>query len=310
MRRLFVALGAILLAAPNLKTSAAQNASAQAPEPSWEVAAGGKMSFDVASVKRDTSGTPFPPNFPVSGDDSYFGNTTLFRSGLPLTADIAFAYKLLPSEEQQLRSQLSKWAQTEIFDIEARAALPSTKDQMRLMMQSLLENRFKLKVHFETKQKPVFALVLVRPGQTGPQLRRYGDDPPCAGTLAGRPKIVAGQLPPLCYALFLVPGTINGVSVFTWGSRNVSMRQIAGDMGAAPNTNLDRPVVDETGLSGNFDFLMTFSAKPPLTADAAPKDSAPTFLEALKDQLGLKLESTTAPVTTLVIDHIEEPTPN
>ncbi|HJT45439.1 MAG TPA: hypothetical protein VJ721_04125, partial [Chthoniobacterales bacterium] len=102
MRRLFVALGAMLLAAPNLKTSAAQNASAQAPEPSWEVAAGGKMSFDVASVKRDTSGTPFPPNFPVSGDDSYFGNTTLFRSALPLTTDIAFAYKLLPSEEQQL----------------------------------------------------------------------------------------------------------------------------------------------------------------------------------------------------------------
>lgn len=298
------------LAVSGSQARPAQDASNQADEPAWQIAAGGKKSFDVASIKRDTSGKPFPPKFPISGDDSYFGNTTLFTSGLPLATDIAFAYKLLPSEGQQLRSQLPKWAQTETFDIEARAAVPSTKDQMRLMMQSLLDERFKLKVHFETKERPVFALILVKTGKTGPQLRRYAEDPPCANTLAGPPKMTAGELPPLCYAMFLFPGTANGASVLTWGSRNVSMRQIADDMGAAPNANLDRPVVDQTGLSGNFDFVMNFSARPAMTTDATSADSEPTFLEALRDQLGLKLESTTAPVTTLVIDHIEEPSPN
>lgn len=283
----------------------------------WEKAAGGKMSFDVASIKQDTSGKFFPPKFPLSPDDSYPGNMTLFTSGLPLDVDIAFAYKTRISQQAELRSQLPRWAQTEKFDIDARAAVPSTKDQMRLMMQSLLEDRFKLKVHFETRGMPAFALVLVNAGKMGPQLRPYAEEPPCnqgaaqwhAITPGG--KVTIGEFPAVCYTLGLIPTTVSGTTVLNLGSRNVSMQQIADDMAAAPNASLGRPVVDRTGLSGNFDFLMSFAAKPPLTTDPnVPADSAPTFLEALKDQLGLKLESTTALVTTLVIDHIEEPTPN
>jgi uncharacterized protein (TIGR03435 family) len=277
----------------------------------WEKAAGGKMSFDVASIKQDTSGNFFPPKFALDQGDTYPGNTTLFTSGFPLSTDISFAYKLGPFEDQALRSQLPKWAQTETFDIEAKAAAPSTKDQMRLMVQSLLEERFNLKVHFETKDRPVFALVLANPGKTGPQLRPYAADPPCTNEMPPGPiKMGPGELPPLCHALMLFPSTENGVTVLTWTSRNISMRQIANDIPAAPTANLDRPVVDQTGLSGDFDFVMTYAAKSPVATDAAPTDAAPTFLEALKDQLGLKLQSATAPVTTLVVDHIEEPSPN
>ena len=104
---------------------------------------------------------------------------------------------------------------------------------------------------------------------------------------------------------------MNGAQVITWGSRNVSMDQIADDMEAAPMTNMDRHVVDRTGLSGNFDFMMNFGVATSVAPDGTQaEDSGPTFLEALKDQLGLKLDSATALVEIPVLDHIEQPTPN
>jgi uncharacterized protein (TIGR03435 family) len=72
-------------------------------------------------------------------------------------------------------------------------------------------------------------------------------------------------------------------------------------------TDLDRPVIDRTGLTGAFDFSIEFA---PQMGAAAQMDSGSTLIEALKDQLGLKLEPATGPLKTLVIDHIEEPTPN
>jgi bla regulator protein blaR1 len=88
----------------------------------------------------------------------------------------AFAYKLMPAE---ISTQLPKSFPMDPFDIEARAAGNPTKDQMRLMMQSLLADRFRLRVHFETRDGPVFALTLVRPGETGPKLRPHADGPAC-----------------------------------------------------------------------------------------------------------------------------------
>ena len=78
----------------------------------------------------------------------------------------------------------------------------------------------------------------------------------------------------------------------------------------APNvTPMDRPVVDQTGLSGQFDFLLKYWPQWN-NSDPAPANPGPTLLEALKDQLGLKLQSTTAPFDTLIVDHIEEPSQN
>ncbi|HTZ75697.1 MAG TPA: TIGR03435 family protein, partial [Candidatus Aquilonibacter sp.] len=82
-----------------------------------------------------------------------------------------------------------------------------------------------------------------------------------------------------------------------------------------PVLGLSQPVVDKTGLTGTFDFVIDFAPQitgplPP-GVDYHPDPNAPTFLEALKEQLGLKLESgQTAPINTPIIDHIEEPTPN
>ena len=291
----------------------------QTETPQWEINAGGKMAFDVVSVKPDTfDKIGHSPSFALDSGDAYPGNMTLFSAEFPLATFISFAYKLPPIEFRSLESQLPKWATSGRFDIEARAASPSTKDQMRLMMQSLLADRFQLKAHFETKETPVYALVLVNPGRTGPDLRRYAEDPPCTTRpqfqRGGSPGLVlsVGHFPPMCYTLMGLQRPVNGAQAITWGSRNVSMSQIANDMPIAPTANLDRPVIDRTGLNGNFDFVMNFAGPSPVTPDGAEaaEPDAPTFLEALKEQLGLKLESTTAPVESMVIDHIEEPTPN
>jgi uncharacterized protein (TIGR03435 family) len=85
---------------------------------------------------------------------------------------------------------------------------------------------------------------------------------------------------------------------------------IAGAMPLPGMGPLDRPVVDRTGLTGNFDFTIEFSPEDPTPKDAPLDTTGTTPLEALRDQLGLKLESTSGPIDTLIIDHIEEPSPN
>lgn len=132
----------------------------------WEKAAGGKISFDVASIKQNLSGLPPvgdnpTANFPLDDGYAYAANGALLSvTNFPLQAFIDFAYKLTPSQVQGIRLQLPKWATTERFDLQAHAPASTTKDQMRLMMQSLLADRLKLAVHWETREAPVFGLVL------------------------------------------------------------------------------------------------------------------------------------------------------
>jgi uncharacterized protein (TIGR03435 family) len=225
---------------------------------------------------------------------------------------IVFAYKLDANVYQSLRPQLPKWANTELFDIQARAANSNpTKDQMRLMMQSLLADRFKLAVHTETRQGPVLALVLDKPGKLGPQLRPHSDDPPCPSVASSTVRLpaVAGGYPAICGYSGMGPTTKPGHR--NMGGRNVSIELMGGSFGAIGQ--LGRPVLDQTGLQGNFDYIIEWTPAPndsqPANA-AQPEQTGPTFLEALKDQLGLKLVPQTGPIDILVIDHIEQLSPN
>ena len=161
------------------------DANALPPVPDWQKAAGGKMAFDVASVTRKTTARPYPigSNFPLGPGDVYVPNGGLFKAAnLPLTAYIGFAYKVTENQEEALLSQLPKWAITDRFDIQGRAQGNPTKDQMRLMMQSLLADRFRLAVHYESRQVPVFALIVDQPGKLGPLLQKHADDSPCPTT--------------------------------------------------------------------------------------------------------------------------------
>jgi bla regulator protein BlaR1 len=271
----------------------------------WQSKAGGKMSFEVASVKRDTG--PFkPPSFPLDSGDAYAATGGRFSADFALPTYISFAYKLSLTQEQRqtMIAHLPKWVVEDRFDIQAKAAEANpTKDQMRLMMQALLSERFKLSVHFETQESPVLVLVLVKSGKLGPNLRPHAEGPPCDTAPS------ADVFPPKCYAMMM---TVNPGQMATGGSRNTTLALI-GD--ALPSMgHLARPVVDRTGLSGRFDFAIEWSPETnstaPIPGEPVPDTQGPSFQEALREQLGLKLESTKAPLQILVIDQVERPSEN
>jgi uncharacterized protein (TIGR03435 family) len=286
----------------------------QPAAPEWETAAGGKMAFEVASVKRTADGPVYRSNFPLTLGSSNFASVgNRMSADVPLRALIGFAFKLSAGQTHFLISGLPDWVDSEWFEIEARASISNpSKDQFRLMVQTLLADRFKQAMHREKRSLPIYALVLAKPGRTGPQLRPHLDDANCGSE--ARPDAPPA---PEEYSAFPCGATVMGGSSVPerarGGGRDVSLDYIAafltgtGFQGTAP----DRPVVNQTGLSGNYDFWIEFVPDASrLPSGVQPDPNASSFPEALQDQLGLKLLAKTGPVDVLVVDHIEEPAPN
>ena len=170
-----------------------------------------------------------------------------------MLAYIIFAYKIVDASQiPSLANQLPQWAKTEEFDIQARAENHNpTKDQMRLMMQSLLADRFKLALHTETRQLPVYALVLDKPGMPGPQLRPHPDDVPCTGADKPAPASIVSEPPSFCGAV--QAWAVNNQRHFRMV--DVTMGQIAAFlavMGGGQGGLDQRPVLDQTGLPGGL----------------------------------------------------------
>jgi len=313
---------ALLCGACALLWPKSSSALSAAQSPDWETAAGGKVAFNSASVKQNTTAPPNAVyfNIPLGPGDVYNPIGGIFRANnLPLATYIIFAYKLTPNQEQFLNSQLPKWATTDRFDIQSRVEGNPTnpsKDQMRLMMQALLAYRFKLAAHYETRQVPVFALLVEQPGKLGPLLQKHADELPCPATWAvpsppptAPPQAVDNRFPATCGGMLgmtpSAPGRARG------GARNVSMELIASSL-TGGDSGVDLPIVDRTGLTGKFDFAIEFSPHGPSTVGGnfRPDPTGPTFTEALKEQLGLKLEPQTGPVDLLIIDYIAQLSPN
>jgi bla regulator protein blaR1 len=279
----------------------------------WEAAAGGKMAFDAASVKRFVAGSSAgPPNVPLSSDNTFIPTGGLFRAAnIPLTTLIAFAYELDLSRTLILATQVSnsadlKWVLGYRWDIEARAAGNPTKDQYRLMMQSLLADRFKLVVHTETQQLPVYAVELERPGKLGPQLQARGADNPCTDTTDTQP--ATAQPAPGC-------GTYRFTSPNPGRTRVTGKAVAIGVVANLLGVNADekRPVIDRTGLSGTFDFSLEWAPQfngPLPPGYPEPDRTAPTLADAVSQQLGLRMERAAGPVDVLVLDSVEQPTAN
>jgi uncharacterized protein (TIGR03435 family) len=286
--------------------------------PEWQKAAGGRMEFEVASVRLDT-GDFKPPSTPLSNDDGMPPRDGLFHADFPLSVDIEFAYRvsLAPEQVQAMVAALPGWVKTDRYEIEARSPGKPTKNQVRLMMQSLLEQRFGLKVHVETETVPALAMTLAKPGKLGPRLIPHADGPPCpaaAPSDAPRPPDAKAAFPGLC-RVYSMQRNADGST--EWGARDTTMALVAGMLPTLGT--LGKPVVDQTGLSGNYDVAVEFSmeatrnemrAPSPSAAPGAEALSGTTFIDAVREQLGLKLESTKAPVPMLVIDHIERPSAN
>ena len=240
--------------------------------------------FEAASVKASHSADPPASRFPLGPGDGYSPGRLFSATNQPLIAYLRFAYKLGQSDLLDLPG----WVYSDGFDIEAHAAGNPSKDDMRLMMRSLLADRFKVRTHFDPKSQKVFDLVRVGARKPAPGL--HPDDASCTAApppdLSGVP---CGRLGPMGSK---EPGQAR------LAGRGVTLAQVAGIL-KNPSTGVDRPVVDRTGLRGTFDFLITWRQAP---------DGSPSFTEALQQQLGLKLVSATGPAEVLVVDHVEKPT--
>lgn len=255
----------------------------------------GRLSFDVASVKIDNAG--LPPDGPLQSFKIINGYLSAVNA--PLIGFISFAYNL-----KNPPKGLPGWALGERLDVQAKASGRPTDDQIRLMIQGLLADRFKFAAHYEQREVPVYDLVLSKPGRLGSRLRPFEDEEPCPSTAPPMGSAVAGGYPARCGGP-PEPLSSSQAGLTSEGGRNVSIEQLCGWIRIFGH--LDRPVSDRTGLRGNYDFVIEWDSK---ASDPQFDSTGTSFIEALQDQLGLKLDATTGPETMLVIDHIEQPSPN
>lgn len=283
---------------------------------------GNKLEFDVASIKPNKSGLPPQgpaPNsiFPLGPGDVYVPNGGHFLAvNQTMLAYLRFAYKDLGYQLRYVLPQLPEWVRTERYDIEARVGGNPSKDDMRVMMQSLLADRCGLKLHHETREIPVFAVVLDKPGKTGRQLEPHVDDPPCAASMEKPASYNQFQAttphgyPLPCAGDQYVATT--GIGAWREGARGVDMALVARSLQGFGR--MGRPVVDRTGLSGKFDFALEWTPQPEgpsVDADAEQfRQPGPTFMEAVRNQLGLKFKEDKAPIAIFMVDHIERPSEN
>ena len=172
----------------------------------------------------------------------------LFIADYPLEVYIEFAYKYWPSRERRenMLAHLPKWVSTDDFGIRARAAGNPTKDQMRLMVQALLADRFGLVVHFETQETSVLAMTLIKPGKLGPKLRLHADGPSCDVPAPNPTSETSSKgidiFPPAC-GDFEAIGKPN--NVIELGARNTTMEMITYNISEVGQ--FGRPVVDKHG---------------------------------------------------------------
>jgi uncharacterized protein (TIGR03435 family) len=287
---------------------------AQSATDNWEKAAGGKMSFDVASVKQNSAeptAANWHSNVPLNQGDDFTPTDGLFSaSNQWFTQYLIFAYKLTQYQYRSLSKELPGWANDNRYDIEARAAGDPTKDQYRLMMQSLLSDRFKFAFHSERKQAPVLALVLVKRGKLGPKLQPHSPEEPCIATITTTngpaPTDAAGFSQR--YGV-IVPIKASAPGLIRFGARNVRMVMVADWLLTLTGTDIDKPVIDKTEL-GTVDFVIEYSPDVRPNPNFTPDSVGPAFLQALKDQAGLKLEQQIGDIETFVVDHVEQPSPN
>ena len=206
------------------------------------------------------------------------------------------------------------WIRSTGFDLEARGAADLSAEAARAMLRTLLANRFSLAIHREQREVSIYVLTMAaRNGQPGPQLRPATAQ--CAAVTRPKgmpqgppPSTVATQPVPMDVPLDAVGTPPRCRSIFTGGhfsGRAVSIDVLAGELTQATG----RPVVNRTGLKGEFDLDLSYTAE--LSAQPNPEATTAVGLTtALQDQLGLKLEAGCGPVDVLVIDRALLPTEN
>ncbi len=241
------------------------------------------LTFEVASVKPAVASCP-----PACGLVRPLpGNTTYHAEGAVLRSLMTIAYSVT---DRQISGGPS-WMNSDRFDIDAKAARPRNIDDLHTMLQHLLEERFHLQVRHESREEPVWALVVNKGGSKMPVHDPEDKDyAPIGGQMA---RASDGSI---------CPGL---------AGHNVTMNYFAFFL----SRGMDRKVIDRTNLPDHYDVKLQYM--PDGAKFGGPDGGAPTIspdcsdiFSALPRQLGLKLESAKGPVDFLVVEHVEKPTEN
>jgi len=251
--------------------------------------------FEVASIKLNKTGDRRIMITPARG-----GRFT--ATNIPMQFFITQAYSI---KDFQL-SGAPAWLMSERYDIEAKAEGNPSMSEMLPMVQALLEDRLKLKVHRETKEQQVYALIVAKAGKLH---EAEGECPPRPSTPPPPPE--PDKLPTgFCGGFFMFPGHLSG--------QKVGIAQLMDPLSRFTG----RVVLDKTNLTGKYDIDLQYTPEggqfptPPGGGDPGlpplpPIDpNGPSLFTALQEQLGLKLESQKGPVEMIVIDHVERPSEN
>lgn len=234
--------------------------------------------YDVVSIVPNKSDNG---NWGINTHDASFTATNISLQSL-----VANAYNI----RDGLISGIPAWAGSARFDVNAKIVDPDlpalkklTKEQRAAMLAAILAERFQLKVHTETKILPVYELVVLK---QGPKFKESKTQDEKSGGMSASDSEVTLTAAPLASLIYMLAG------------------------------HLHRTVIDKTGLNAKYDLHMKWAADRAAMAGPdggrveASDESGPSIFTALQEQLGLKLESTKGPVTTLVVDHAEPPSAN
>jgi uncharacterized protein (TIGR03435 family) len=235
-----------------------------------------RITFEVASIK------PSKPGGRGGAMKTLPGGQEFVAQNFPLKFMIA---RLLWAPSRQINGG-PEWVDSELWDFQAKADRPGyTREQINEMLMHLLEDEFKLKLRKDVKEGPVFALTVDKGGSK----MKVNESPEDY------------EIP--------IQGGPGGVTV----GKRVAMDRLCFTLGSFLQNN-ERPVIDKTGLTGYFDFTLSFLPElpPGFDKDKLPAEmqGRPSLFEAVRSQLGLRLEATKGPVEYYVIDHIEKPEGN
>jgi uncharacterized protein (TIGR03435 family) len=266
----------------------------------------GRSTFDVVSVKTFVA----DGSRRVGNEISVLPGGRFSAPSATLRGLITAAYGVLDIQVVDSGKVLGNGR----FEIEGRTRPDVTIAEARSMLQSVLVERFGLVTHRETRELPVYVMALARDDRTpGPNLRPSGPEcalpkgptgvppppPPPGGPIVGRVLALNG-FASRCGSLFF-----DSTAGAHWSLRETTLQVVAERL----IQFLGRPVIDRTGLTGNFDLDLSYTPDNPVV-DASNAPNAPSLVTALREQLGLRLEPSKAPVEVLVVDRVRPPIEN
>jgi uncharacterized protein (TIGR03435 family) len=260
------------------------------------------LKFEVASVK------PSRPVLP--GQRVYFGPAR-GGPGTPDPAQITWTYARMKDllmtafDAKNYQIIAPAWIGDERFDVVVKVPEGANKEQVRSMWRNLLAERFSLTLHHESREFQVDELTIAK---GGPKMKETSDDP-AVPPPPGPPQLKDGAL--------LTPGMVSTIFPSpTLRAHTVARAQPISQLAAMLSNNLNRPVLDKTGLTGRYDFTLDYNLNelgaatpPPAQADAG--DLLPDLATVVQQQLGLKLVPARAAIDVLIVDKLEKtPTAN